>query len=88
MAAAPELARLARLIVVSRDGGVPSPCVSICRMDARSGLCEGCCRTIDEIAGWSRLDADGKREVWRRIGQRAVDQAPGAACAPSVDRID
>ena len=33
---------------------VPSPCISVCRMDAASGLCEGCLRTLDEIAAWSR----------------------------------
>lgn len=42
---------------------VPSPCVDICRMDEASGLCEGCARTIGEIAGWSQLDAAGKRAV-------------------------
>jgi uncharacterized protein len=87
MAAAPELARLARLIAASRAAEVPSPCVSVCRMDAASGLCEGCCRTIDEIAGWSQLDADGKREVWRRIGQRAADEDRGAAREPSASGL-
>jgi predicted Fe-S protein YdhL (DUF1289 family) len=88
MAAAPELARLARLITASRAGEVPSPCVSICRMDAVSGLCEGCCRTIDEIAAWSQLDADARREVWRRIGERALDQDRGAARAPSASGLE
>jgi uncharacterized protein len=73
MPPSPELARLASLIVASRSSDVPSPCVSICRMDAHTGLCEGCCRTIDEIAAWSRLDADTKRGVWRRIEQRALE---------------
>ena len=31
---------------------VASPCINVCRMDARSGLCDGCYRTIDEIAAW------------------------------------
>lgn len=79
MTGAPELARLARLITASRAGEVPSPCVSICRMDAASGLCEGCCRTIEEIAAWAQLDADGKRHVWQRIGERALDHDRGAA---------
>jgi uncharacterized protein len=47
-----------------------SPCVDICRMDARSGLCEGCWRSIDEIAAWSALDDAGKRAVWQRIESR------------------
>lgn len=50
---------------------VPSPCVSVCRMEAASGLCEGCLRTLDEIAAWSGLDDASKRQVWMRIAQRA-----------------
>ncbi|HUD31901.1 MAG TPA: DUF1289 domain-containing protein, partial [Variovorax sp.] len=26
---------------------VPSPCISVCRIDAASGLCTGCLRTLD-----------------------------------------
>jgi predicted Fe-S protein YdhL (DUF1289 family) len=47
-----------------------SPCINICRMDARSGLCEGCLRTIDEIASWSTLDDAAKRAVWDAIDVR------------------
>jgi predicted Fe-S protein YdhL (DUF1289 family) len=28
-----------------------SPCVKLCVLDAR-GICEGCGRTLDEIAAW------------------------------------
>lgn len=49
---------------------VPSPCVNICRMEAASGLCAGCWRTIDEIAAWSRMDDDAKRQVWQAIALR------------------
>ena len=49
---------------------VPSPCISVCRMDARSGWCEGCLRTIDEIAAWSVLDDEEKRAVWQLLPQR------------------
>lgn len=49
---------------------VPSPCANVCRMDARSGLCVGCLRSIEEIATWSSLDEDAKRAVWRRIEAR------------------
>lgn len=51
---------------------VPSPCISVCRMQEASGLCEGCHRTLDEIAAWSRLDDEGKRQVWRAIGERRM----------------
>ena len=51
---------------------VPSPCISVCRIDADSGCCDGCLRTLGEIAAWSGLDNDGKRDVWRIIEQRAA----------------
>ncbi|MEM5399713.1 MULTISPECIES: DUF1289 domain-containing protein [Paraburkholderia] len=51
----------------------PSPCINICRMDERSGLCEGCLRTIDEIAGWSTFDDEAKRAVWDAIETRHAE---------------
>ena len=58
MAAAPE------------DLPVPSPCISICKMDAASGWCEGCLRSIEEIARWSQMDDEEKRAVWAQLPQR------------------
>jgi len=49
---------------------VASPCISVCVMDAGSGLCIGCWRTLDEIAAWSVLDADAKRSVLAAIRER------------------
>jgi uncharacterized protein len=49
---------------------VASPCINICRMSPATGLCEGCLRTLDEIAAWSRLDDDAKRAVWLLLDQR------------------
>jgi predicted Fe-S protein YdhL (DUF1289 family) len=50
---------------------LPSPCVSICRMEAPSGFCAGCLRTIAEIARWSRIGDAEKRSIWRAIELRA-----------------
>ena len=53
------------------DGAaVPSPCINVCKMDASTGWCEGCLRSIDEIAGWSSFDNDAKRAVWDAIEAR------------------
>ena len=49
---------------------VQSPCISVCCMSDNSGLCLGCFRTRDEIAGWSSAGDDGKRGVWKLIKQR------------------
>ncbi|MFO1245275.1 MAG: DUF1289 domain-containing protein [Ramlibacter sp.] len=40
-------------------------------MSPASELCEGCFRTLDEIAAWSRMGDDDKRAVWALIAQRA-----------------
>ena len=39
-------------------------------MDARSGWCEGCLRTLDEIAAWSVMDDAQKQAVWQLLAQR------------------
>jgi len=54
------------------QAGVPSPCISVCRMDAGTGWCEGCLRSIDEIAAWSTMPDEAKRAVWLQLSQRRV----------------
>lgn len=54
---------------------VPSPCISVCRMNTDTGLCLGCLRDIDEIIAWGRMDEKAKRIVWRAIAERAA--SPG-----------
>ncbi len=49
---------------------VASPCTSVCRMNARTGWCEGCLRTLSEIAAWSTLNDADKRQVWWLLDQR------------------
>ena len=54
---------------------VASPCVNVCRVDPHTGWCEGCLRTIDEIASWSALPDDARREVWTRLAARRAQPA-------------
>ncbi len=58
---------------------VPSPCRSVCKMDRDSGFCEGCLRTIEEIAAWSGADDGERRRVWAllpaRVPQLCEDSA-------------
>ena len=51
---------------------VPSPCVDICRLDAR-GLCIGCRRTIEEIMEWPRASAARRRQI---LGDLPLRNAP------------
>lgn len=56
-----------------------SPCINICRMDADTGWCEGCQRSLDEIAGWSRASEDDKRRILAAVTERRAWLAGAAA---------
>ncbi|GJG96067.1 DUF1289 domain-containing protein [Cupriavidus pauculus] len=58
---------------------VPSPCRSVCKMDRDSGYCEGCLRTIEEIAGWSQADDEARRSVWALLPARVARLCEGSA---------
>jgi len=49
---------------------VASPCVSICVIDAPSGLCAGCYRTLDEIAGWIDFSSEERRALLSALAER------------------
>ena len=48
------------------EGSVPSPCINVCKMNERSGLCEGCLRTLDEIAADLQTHPE-RYSAWFRI---------------------
>jgi len=49
---------------------VETPCVKICTLDARMGLCLGCGRTIDEIARWTSMTASERAQVMLELPGR------------------
>jgi predicted Fe-S protein YdhL (DUF1289 family) len=54
---------------------IASPCVNICRIDRASRLCQGCARTIDEIARWTALsDKDRDRIIAELPGRKVRDR--------------
>ena len=66
----PELIAARAVLALATAENVPTPCISVCRMNEVTGLCEGCYRTLDEITQWSSADDQAKRAVWTRIAQR------------------
>ncbi len=50
--------------------GPSTPCVQICVLDPLSGLCIGCGRTREEIAGWSTLSEPKRLEIMRGLQGR------------------
>jgi predicted Fe-S protein YdhL (DUF1289 family) len=59
---------------------IDTPCVKICTLDARSGQCLGCGRTVEEIARWIDMsDAERARVMgelaWRLAASRGIAPA-------------
>jgi predicted Fe-S protein YdhL (DUF1289 family) len=50
---------------------IDSPCVKICVIDPASGLCLGCHRTLEEIAGWSAMTPEARRRLMAELPGRA-----------------
>jgi uncharacterized protein len=57
---------------------ISSPCVKICVFDQPSGLCEGCGRTLGEIAEWGRLDEATRLAIMATLPDR-LEAAFGSA---------
>ncbi len=55
---------------------VASPCINVCQMDAQSGLCRGCFRTLDEIAGWAQADQTTRLTILAAVDKRRADHDP------------
>ena len=49
---------------------IESPCVKICVIHPQAKLCTGCLRSLDEIATWSRMDADQRRAIMAELPDR------------------
>ncbi|WP_439497535.1 DUF1289 domain-containing protein [Bosea sp. (in: a-proteobacteria)] len=47
-----------------------SPCIQICVIDPASALCEGCGRTLAEIADWSRLSETERLAIMALLPER------------------
>jgi len=50
---------------------IESPCVRICVVHPEARICTGCYRTTDEIARWSRMTAEERREIMTALPDRA-----------------
>jgi uncharacterized protein len=61
---------------------IETPCIKICTLDARKGLCLGCGRTVDEIARWTIMSASERNQVMGELPVRlATSDAPKSTLA-------
>ncbi len=52
---------------------VTSPCIRRCCLDDND-VCVGCCRTIDEIVGWSASSITEKRKIIVQCEERKAER--------------
>lgn len=51
---------------------VPSPCILVCTLDARSDICLGCGRTLDEIGEWASAAPERQRKIVADAARRLI----------------
>lgn len=59
--------------------GPPSPCISVCTIDEKTGWCLGCARTIDEIRDWLIMTPEQKQALLEALAQRQAARRAGSA---------
>ena len=42
---------------------IKTPCIKVCVVDGESGLCLGCYRQLQEVAGWARFTDDERAAI-------------------------
>jgi uncharacterized protein len=50
-----------------------TPCIAVCMIDPRTGLCFGCGRTLPEIARWHRMESTERQAVMAQLATRMAD---------------
>jgi uncharacterized protein len=57
---------------------IESPCILICSIDAKTGYCFGCGRTMDEISAWGTMTSQRRREIMSTLAARleTVERKP------------
>lgn len=54
--------------------GPPSPCISVCQIDNKTGYCIGCYRTIDEIRDWIISTPDQRNAILAQLAERKASK--------------
>lgn len=55
-----------------------TPCIHVCVIEPGSGLCEGCGRSLEEIARWSQLTDGERMRIMRALPERRQQARLGA----------
>jgi len=59
-------------------GNIQSPCILVCSIDMKTGLCFGCGRTREEISSWMNYSNDERADIMTDLNARleTVERKP------------
>ena len=52
---------------------ISTPCIKVCAVSGRTGLCIGCGRTLAEIAGWGGLSEQERQRIMAQLPARLTE---------------
>jgi predicted Fe-S protein YdhL (DUF1289 family) len=58
---------------------IQTPCINICKIDPATRLCEGCGRTLDEIARWGSMSDAERAAIINELPTRLSSPASANA---------
>ncbi|HEY5793464.1 MAG TPA: DUF1289 domain-containing protein [Bosea sp. (in: a-proteobacteria)] len=56
--------------------GISSPCIKACMLDPVSKLCEGCGRSLAEIARWGSMSETERLAIMAKLRERSAATSP------------
>jgi predicted Fe-S protein YdhL (DUF1289 family) len=63
---------------------IKTPCIKVCIVEPRTGLCLGCGRTTAEIAGWTAFTDAERLHIMARLPARVKTMLQPAAEAAAL----
>jgi len=69
------------------DDTVESPCIRECAIDAASGYCRGCWRTLREISYWTTFTPDAQRALLQELETRRATAPTAPLAQPTPDGV-
>ncbi|MDJ0921316.1 MAG: DUF1289 domain-containing protein [Henriciella sp.] len=58
---------------------IESPCIKLCAVNGRHGMCMGCGRTLQEIGGWMQYTDQERSEIMATLPERLAKLADTGA---------
>jgi uncharacterized protein len=65
-----------------------TPCIAVCIIDPRTGLCLGCGRSLPEIARWHRIESAERLAIMAQLPARMEDAGLKVTATTTTSRAN